>query len=296
MDAMRFDLLTRKLGSRTTRRTAVGSALAALALGGLDRLAAAQDETPAPDATPVAEDDAPVFMFLQTAASGRGEANPGAGTPVVAGTPAPAGGASFLLTLEGHTGQTIYFSDRPAREVGAVPTADFLEGLGFSAENPPNAALVAEFERGQGVVVLELIQPAWDAETGTLVYGAEVLEGYQGENLTPVLAEQVAARLPTTFGPAALFIDSCWDLTVCWCWHSSLRNYEMLGEIPVGHISTRWSLLAPGCIVMEDEWNAAVDSCRSAYSCGYYNDEPIELGRSSGPYDGWICESLASCR
>ena len=298
MDESRFDRLTRRLAGRTTRRTALGTALAGLALGGLDRLAVAQDATPVPGSTPDDEDENPVFMFVQTAASGRGDANPSAGTPAVDGTPVPGGGASILLTLEGHTGQTIYFSDRPTREVGAVPTADFLKGLGFGAENPPNAALVAEFERGQGVVVLKLVEPTYDAETGTLVYGAEVLEGYEGENLTPVLADQVAARLPAAFGPAALFIDDCWDLTVCWCLAStdpygSQYPYDhALGDIPIGHISTRWSLIWNDCVIQEDDYYAGIDSCDGAYWCP---SGRTRLGRSTGPYEGRICDGLVDC-
>jgi hypothetical protein len=91
--------------------------------------------------------------------------------------PTPAGGEPVLLTLEGHTGQTICFSDRPDRIIGATPTAQFLDGLRFARENPPNAALVADFEVGQGVAVLDLLDPIWDPDTGTLVYGAEWLEG-----------------------------------------------------------------------------------------------------------------------
>ena len=48
----------------------------------------------------------------------------------------------YTLTLEQGLGQTIYFANRPAREVGTVPTPEFLEGLGFDPDNPPNAALV----------------------------------------------------------------------------------------------------------------------------------------------------------
>jgi hypothetical protein len=179
-------------------------------------------------------------MFVQTAASGRGEVNPSAGTPAVDGTPTPAGGASFLLTLEGHTGLTVSFSDRPDRVVGVTPTGDFLEGLGFSPQNPPNAAVVAEFEAGQGVLVLELIEPAWDADTGTLTYGAEVLEGYGGDTLTPVLAEQVAERLPAAFGPAALFIDDCPDIASCF--HDAAPDYIPItvGPIPQGPYRRCW--------------------------------------------------------
>ena len=163
MDALRFDRLTRRLGARATRRTAVGTALAGLGLGALSHVTNASQGTPV--AAP--EGEKPVFMFVETFASGRGELNPGAGTPTVHGPTPPGGAASFLLTLEGHTGQTVYFSDRPDRIVGAVSTEAFLDGLGFAPANPPNAALVAEFARGHGVVVLELIEPAYTQQTGT---------------------------------------------------------------------------------------------------------------------------------
>ena len=223
MDASRFDRLTRRLADRTTRRTAVGTSFAALALGGLAPHTVARQATPGLGVSPPAEGEKPVFMFVQTFASGRGELNPATGTPEVAGTPTPGGGAGFLLTLEGHTGQTIYFSDRPDRIVGATPTDDFLEGLGFSPDNPPNAALVGEFKVGQAVVVLELLAPSYDADTGTLTYGAEVLDAYKGGNLEPVTHEQLTERLPAEFGPAALFIDDCHDLADCYYWDPTTR-------------------------------------------------------------------------
>ena len=37
--------------------------------------------------------------------------------------------------------QTIAFSDRPERIVVQAPMQQFLDGLGFSVENPPNAAI-----------------------------------------------------------------------------------------------------------------------------------------------------------
>jgi hypothetical protein len=129
--------------------------------------------------------------------------------------------------------------DRPDRIVGAVPTEDCLDGLGFAPANPPNAALVSEFLAGQGVVVLELIEPTYDPDTGTLTYAAEVLEGYEGENLTPELADQVAARLPAEFCPAALFIGDCSNYTTCYCeiWamidgQAFLVQRDQLGPIP----------------------------------------------------------------
>src|SRR5262249_44072488 len=60
------------------------------------------------------------------------------------GTNAPKAGVDgpYPVTLDHGLGQTLYFADRPSRDVGAVPTPQFLHGLGFAADNPPNAALV----------------------------------------------------------------------------------------------------------------------------------------------------------
>ena len=268
MDASRFDAFTRRLGRRSTRRTAVGSSLAALALSGLDHLVAARDTTPAP-ASPAAARGKPVFMFVETFASGRGEANPTAGTPVANGRPTLGGGASFLLTLEGHTGLTVYFSDRPDRIVGATPTDQFLDTLGFSPMNPPNAALVGEFASGQGVVVLELIKPNYDPATGSLTYGAEVLGGYRGENLAPVLAEQVKERLPAEFGPAALFIDDCPAITSCYE-ETPEDDYSLiayLGPVPGGPYPECYTA-SGGCWPCDyTSLDPLTALCKSHYNC-----------------------------
>jgi hypothetical protein len=274
MDASRFDRLTRRLAGRTTRRTAVGTSLFALALGGLNHVAAGHQATPAPDATPVAEGEEPVFLFVQTFASGRGDINPAAGTPVAEGTPTPGpgGGARFLVTLEGHTGQTIYFSDRPDRIVGATPTDDFLQEFGFYPDNPPNAALVAEFKTGQGVVVVELIEPRYDADAGTVTYGAEVLEGYEGENLVPVVAEQVAERLPAEFSEAALFIDDCPIYTSCLTevWASFggepvFLGLESVGPIPNGPYKACFNKDTITCASCDTTLQKLTDLCNAAY-------------------------------
>jgi hypothetical protein len=263
MDGNRFDHITRRLGQRTTRRTAMSGGLAAFALAALHQATAAQEGTPDAGATP-APGDEPVFMFVQTFGGGRGEVNPGAGTPTVEGTPVPAGGAAFLVTLEGHTGQTVYFSDRPDRIVGTVPTENFLETLGFTPHNPPNAALVAEFQSGQGVIVLELIEPTYDPDTGTLVYGAEVLEGYEGDNLEPVLAEQVSERLPAEFGPSALFIDDCPDIDTCM--KPIPFGWWPVGPIPGGPYGACWQgVFQGGCEPCHYTYDYLKGLCNDGY-------------------------------
>jgi hypothetical protein len=272
MDASRFDRLTRLLGQRATRRAAIGAALVGLGLD-LTSRAAAQDATPPPGATPAATGEKPVFMFVQTFGSGHGEVNPGSGTPIADGTPTPGGGAPFLLTLEGHSGQTIYFSDRPDRIVGAAPTQDFLDGLSFTPENPPNAALVAEFASGQGVIVLELIEPVYDETADTLTYGAEGLQTFAGERLEPVARDQVVERLPAEFGPAALFIDDCPMYTNCYrriYIGDGVWGRELCGPIPGGPYKECWNLFAWGCVPCRDAWywGQLVDSCVMAYHGG----------------------------
>ena len=154
--------------------------------GGAGRAAAAQHALVLPVATPVVPaDSGPAFLFVQTAAGGSFTANPGAGTPGATDGAIPVGaGADFLLTLEGHTGTTVYFSDRPDRVFGEAPTQRFLEGLGFTPTNPPNAALVTRDETGtEDILVVELVAPVFDAPAGSLTYGVNVLSTYEGEGL-----------------------------------------------------------------------------------------------------------------
>jgi len=235
VDASRFDRLTRLFAARTSRRTALGTSLAGLVLGLGGSASARQAD---PNATPQPTEK-PVFMFVQTAMSGRGEVNPAAGTPASSGSPVAGGGAPYLLTLEGHSGQTIYFSDRPDRVVGAVPTEEFLAEFGFGPGNPPNAALVGEFAVGQGVMVLELTTPVFDQASGTLTYGAEQLQAYAGDNLEPVTREQVVERLPAEFGPAALFIDDCADIDTCQ-YGSHWSQFVYVGPVPGGPYGQCW--------------------------------------------------------
>ena len=273
MNDSQFDYLTRRLSEPINRRTAVGASIAAIALGALQQGVVGQGTpVPAVGATPGATDDKPVFLFVQTFASGRGEINPSAGAPTLEGTPTPGGGASLLLTMDGHSGQTIYFSDRPDQVVGAVPTQAFLDGLGFKATNPPNAALVAEFRAGQGVVVLQLIGPTYDAGSGSVTYGAEVLQGYAGESLSPVIADQVTARLPADFGPAALFIDDCANYTGCmmeaWAMIDGQPYFvglETIGPIPGGPYTACFDTSTVSCIPCDTTQEELEASCNAAY-------------------------------
>lgn len=202
---MRFDTISKLFAERRlSRRASIRQGATGLAAAGLATTAgtaAAQDA--APDGTPVPGDGEKVaYLFLQS---------------FQAGALAPKDGEEgrFTLTLESGLGQTIYFSDRPLRDVGATPTPDFLKNLGFPSDNPPNAALLVEEGDTVNVAVVELFNPLYDQATRTATYDVVPLADFQrtvdgGFGEAPVDLSAV----PTSFGAAHLFIDDCADDTI----------------------------------------------------------------------------------
>ena len=99
------------------------------------------------------------------------------------------------LTLKGVSPSTLYFADRPNREVGHLPSQLFVanwgDGSNSFAQNPPNAVLsfAEPGDRPPDEAVVEISDPHLDGDT--LSYAITVLEG----------------TVPITTGPCALFID-----------------------------------------------------------------------------------------
>ena len=99
------------------------------------------------------------------------------------------------ITLHGVSPSTLYFADRPQREVGHISSRQFVanwgEGDNSFAMNPPNAVLsfAEPGDRLPEDTVVVIQDPKLNADT--LTYNVTVLEG----------------SLPTTTGPCALFID-----------------------------------------------------------------------------------------
>ena len=99
------------------------------------------------------------------------------------------------VTLRGITDSTVYFADRPRREIGHIPSHRFVElwtaGAHSFAVDPPNA--VVSFLDDEGAApedaVVVLREPRLDGSD--LIYRVDVLEG----------------TLPEEWGPCALFID-----------------------------------------------------------------------------------------
>lgn len=209
MDSNRFDRFTALLGRRQTRRQALAGAAGIALFGGVSGASAlaAQDATPA--ATPVAAGSSPTFLFVQMADSG-------------SWAPKPGEDGVYLLTLRGTGEQTLYFSDRPERIVGTMPTDQFLDTLGFTPVNPPNAAVVVTTPDGvRDVLVIELMNPVYARSFGedgeeVLIYEAIVLGGYQGAGLAEWTPQVDDDNLPQNFADISLFIDDCPDAEGCY--------------------------------------------------------------------------------
>jgi hypothetical protein len=240
MQPSTFDRMTQIFASRRTRRDALRAAGAGLGGFALAAPAAAQD------ATPVAGSDKTVFLFLQSFDNG-------------SLTPKSDEDGVYELDLHGEHGRTIAFSDRPERIVASVPTSGFLEGLGFTPTNAPNAALVFEPSPGvTDVIVVELLNPRYDPEGKTLSYDVRILDEFVGDQ---AMGFREVARHPDPageeFGVSHLFIDDCADLNDCYFG----ENY--IGPIPGGSVGTCWSW---------DNWLCKPDNPNCGGLSGEYYD------------------------
>ena len=97
------------------------------------------------------------------------------------------------LMLDGIGATTLYFSDRPQRITGHIPTDEFFdtwgEGDNSFADDPPNAVLSIFSEDEVNDVVVVLKDPALDGDQ--MSYQVEILDG----------------EIPASGGASSLFID-----------------------------------------------------------------------------------------
>jgi hypothetical protein len=222
MDANRFDSLVKTIaGRRLTRRTALrhGGAGVAAAAASVGVRASAQDATPA--ATPAAAVGTPAadrrtsdgFLFVQTFVGGSFGPKPGEENP-----------AQYLLELTGAPERTIYFSDRPNRVTGSIPTQQFLDRIGFRVD-APNAALVV----GGEAAILELLGAQYDAGAGTLTYDVVFLTDYPGTDrprISPLIGDPVGPEaVPAQLGPVSLFVDQA-DCFCCCPYYLYCRVFD----------------------------------------------------------------------
>src|SRR4051812_14258801 len=114
----------------------------------------------------------------------------------------------YVLRLVGVSNQAVWFSDRPARGTGVIPTRAFgraWKSFGFVAD-PPNAVLtLLGADAQQDTIVLKLGLPHYDRRRHTISYSATRL-GHATANLAGYEATR-DARVPHRFADASLFID-----------------------------------------------------------------------------------------
>lgn len=114
-----------------------------------------------------------------------------------------------VLTLHSSADGLLLGSTRP--HLGQVPMQRLLDALGFTPDNPPNAALVAEHgEHGgeQEILIIELCNSAYDPDSGALTYDARVLVDCSDDGLAHLAAQQEGS-MSESFGAGSLFIDDC---------------------------------------------------------------------------------------
>jgi len=202
MNPHRFDAVTKLFADRRlSRRTAVGASLAAGAAAVTGTGIDAQNATPVATPEVVAVSDiqpTPTQLFVQSFQSG-------------SIAPSASEFGTHTVTLEQGLGQTIVFTDRPSREVFTTPTPAFLDGLGFDAENPPNAAILIDAGDGTtDIAVVELFNPTYDEATHTATYDIAVLANWQND-LEMGFQQEPAdlSNVEADFGATHLFIDGC---------------------------------------------------------------------------------------
>jgi len=173
------------------------------------------------------EDEKIFFMFIQNAVSGTM-------------TPVEDVENRYLLTLNDVTPNTIYFSDRPERISGQVSMQEFLNGLGFLEDNPPNAAIeMLDDEGNADVLVVELFSPEYDVETGVLTYEVSILQDEHTGGLAHY-NDSKSVEIVESFDGVALFIDDCPDTDVmCKC-----GDFFYTADVRVGQC---WGWVPPGC-------------------------------------------------
>lgn len=252
MDSDRFDRLARGVAhSRLDRRAALRGGTAAVATIFTVAKATGAQGTPTSDQE-LASDKS--TLFVQTAQAGTF-------VPFDPATPDATSHGTHVLTLSGHPGQTIGFSDRPQRNFGSLPTGQFLTELGFTPDNPPNAALVVSTPAGDDVLVVELLNPSYDPDGALLMYEANILAEYTGAELAPVADQQRDSQLAEEFDRVSLFIDDCPDANPLNCYNI---DCTIVGDLGDQGMCWNWSTIT--CEPCNGGYEGTAEECNERFS------------------------------
>lgn len=148
----------------------------------------------------------PSFLFVQQAESG-------------AFTPTGDGEMFFTLNLQQASPLTTWFTDKPVRKTGTLPTVDMLN-IFLANGIQPNAALEIPSDQNKSdVVAFTILDSSYNEETATLDYEVRIIEGdnsqiipgYESPNtsLDPnTTTEVIDALFDRRFERSYLFIDN----------------------------------------------------------------------------------------
>jgi hypothetical protein len=142
------------------------------------------------------------YLAIQTAASGTF-------------TSANSEQGLWLLSLTNVAPRVLLLADRPRREVGSTNLEIFLHKVwnnvssnSFSTR-PPHAVLMIHDtnEEHEEAVVISLLKPEYDQDTGTLIYKTKIL-GRADPNTLDVMKDKDVTNFPENFDSPVLFIDA----------------------------------------------------------------------------------------
>jgi hypothetical protein len=119
------------------------------------------------------------------------------------------------MTLKGVSPSTVFFSDRPNRIAGHLPTSHFLkvwdEGKDNFKNDPPNANVtILGKTEGATNVVLELSNPRLKGED--LIYDVQVLDG-----TPPATGDATAVFIDWWVSPGGMVCHRNWYTGQAWC-------------------------------------------------------------------------------
>lgn len=276
MNPTRFDRVSKLFAERRlSRRSAVvhGGIGLVLATGLTD--AAAQEATPQPEPIGGSDSAGREFLFVQSFQQGALSQKQTTGSTPVAGM------GDYVLTLSEGLGQTIFFSDRPDRIVGAVPTPRFLNALGFTPDNPPNAALVASTSDGnEEILIVELFNPTYDESTKTATYEVRILDDAERVDMQFSEIPNTGDHADTTYAASHLFVDDCDDGFVR-CYNNMFQE-KLLGDIAV-HRCWVWSELCCFPCSTGNDFDKMAQLCKEVY------------GDQCDPVQGCSAGNLGGC-
>lgn len=124
----------------------------------------------------------------------------------------PGSGNRYAFTLKGADERTVWFSNRPARHSGTLPTTGLVAqwaGLGFAAD-PPNVAITLHEPSGATDTIVAVMRKPTISTSGTLGATLEVLSIEKAQALTGNLAlhgNAHDATIPSSLGSVSIFID-----------------------------------------------------------------------------------------